>query len=214
MSDSGVSGKLTIGENGQPTPGVQRGDSGRDEGGSSSSQGDAPPPDGMGDAELMAVVVGPYKAGYYLPRFARFDAQGGALSWNWSAFFLPTVWAVYRRMYGTALVLLVANLALPRLPVPPGFTPEVWMVVSTGALCLGFPSMANWLYYRHACWLIAHGRAHHRQSGTLMAFLKHHNGVNITFTALLVPIWGVTLWYLALDVTRMVAGVFGVPVTG
>jgi len=43
-------------------------------------------------------VIGP-RADYYRPRFEDFDANGARLSWNWPAFFVTTIWFVYRGMW-------------------------------------------------------------------------------------------------------------------
>lgn len=50
-------------------------------------------------AELYEAFVGPDHAGYYLPRFQRFDAGGSATSWNWPAALITQWWMIYRGMY-------------------------------------------------------------------------------------------------------------------
>jgi len=51
-------------------------------------------------------VIGP-RADYYRPRFEDYDANGTSLSWNWPAFFLTTIWFVYRRMWRIGAINLV-----------------------------------------------------------------------------------------------------------
>ncbi|WP_457638579.1 DUF2628 domain-containing protein, partial [Persephonella sp.] len=38
-------------------------------------------------------------ADYHIEKFKKFEETGGALSWNWAAFFLGIVWMLYRKMY-------------------------------------------------------------------------------------------------------------------
>jgi hypothetical protein len=59
-------------------------------------------------AVLFRVAVGP-RADYYVPRFLRYQKAGKtSLGWNWPAFFLPSVWAFYRKLWvaGVAFALL------------------------------------------------------------------------------------------------------------
>lgn len=51
-------------------------------------------------------VIGP-RADYYRPRFEDFDANGMHLSWNWPAFFVTTIWFVYRGMWLIGAINLV-----------------------------------------------------------------------------------------------------------
>lgn len=49
-------------------------------------------------AILYRIAVGP-GADYYCPRFLRYERTGRWFpSWNWSAFFLPALWAFYRKL--------------------------------------------------------------------------------------------------------------------
>jgi type IV pilus assembly protein PilA len=51
---------------------------------------------------LYRAAVGAKKAGFYVPKFIRFDQPGASrLSWNWPAFFFSFYWFLYRRMYAT-----------------------------------------------------------------------------------------------------------------
>jgi hypothetical protein len=49
------------------------------------------------DWSAYEAIVGK-RAGYYLPRFRRF-AEGGRISWSWSAFFGTFAWLRYRKLY-------------------------------------------------------------------------------------------------------------------
>jgi Protein of unknown function (DUF2628) len=50
-------------------------------------------------AVLYRVAVGP-SADYYAPRFLRYEKSGhGAPGWHWPSFWLPSVWAFYRKLW-------------------------------------------------------------------------------------------------------------------
>jgi Protein of unknown function (DUF2628) len=50
-------------------------------------------------AVLFRVAVGP-SADYYAPRFLRYEKTGrGAPGWHWPSFWLPAVWAFYRKLW-------------------------------------------------------------------------------------------------------------------
>jgi hypothetical protein len=63
---------------------------------------------------LYRAAVGKKKAGFYAPKFMRFDQAGdGKRSWNWPAFWVPFFWFIYRRMYGNwAIYCLLIPIAL------------------------------------------------------------------------------------------------------
>ena len=48
--------------------------------------------------DALAAYVGPKNAEYYAKHFEKFR-QGGSISWNWPAFFLSTVWLLYRKLW-------------------------------------------------------------------------------------------------------------------
>ena len=50
-------------------------------------------------AVLYRMAVGP-AADYYVPRFLRFEWTGRAFpSWHWPSFWLPGIWAFYRKLW-------------------------------------------------------------------------------------------------------------------
>lgn len=63
--------------------------------------------------ELYKAVIGPRNQGYYLRRFAKFDADGktGA-TWHWPAFFSTLNWLIFRKMWGLALWFASLSLTL------------------------------------------------------------------------------------------------------
>lgn len=114
----------------------------------------ASPSGGEADAqEFYEAAVGFKNAGFYLPKFAGFDATGGGVSWNWPAFFISFYWLLYRKMWGWSALYFL-------LPIPVGMgiyfaTLEsdaagavlngIWLV----ALFIVFPMYANRIYHRH-----------------------------------------------------------------
>jgi type IV pilus assembly protein PilA len=111
---------------------------------------DAPASEG----ELLEAAIGPNNTHYYLERFHGFATSGRYTSWNWPAFFVPTLWMLYRKMWLHAalcffvlpvVVLAVCGalfLALPR--VPAAVASGVLAVLATFVLV---PLYANALYY-------------------------------------------------------------------
>jgi hypothetical protein len=61
-------------------------------------------------AVLFRMAVGP-AADYYVPRFLRFEQRGRAFpSWHWPSFWLPCLWAFYRKLW-------LSGLAFAALPI-------------------------------------------------------------------------------------------------
>ena len=62
-------------------------------------------------AVLFRVAVGP-AADYYAPRFLRFESVGhGGPGWHWPSFWLPSVWAFYRKLWLAGLVFALLPVA-------------------------------------------------------------------------------------------------------
>jgi predicted secreted protein len=56
-------------------------------------------------AVLYRMAVGPDAADYYVPRFLRFEQLGRSFpSWHWPAFWLPCLWAFYRKLWWQGLL--------------------------------------------------------------------------------------------------------------
>jgi hypothetical protein len=53
----------------------------------------------LSQSALYEAFLGPDNSNYYLPLFARFDAGGGAASWNWAAAFITQFWMLFRGMF-------------------------------------------------------------------------------------------------------------------
>lgn len=52
--------------------------------------------------DQMAAFVGPRYESHYADIFARFE-RGGSASWHWPAFFVTSIWLLYRKMWAYAL---------------------------------------------------------------------------------------------------------------
>lgn len=113
-------------------------------------------PNSSQNEELYRAAVGESKAGYYVPRFYRFDQPGASrISWNWPAFFFTWLWMIYRRMYGPALAYfflypLAALILLALLTALLGGAVAVlfyWLIVI--AVRVLVPMFANALYHWH-----------------------------------------------------------------
>ncbi len=113
-------------------------------------------------AVLFRVAVGPHPD-YYVRRFVKYERTGvSAPSWHWPAFFFPSLWAFYRKLwaYGVACALLpmIGAAAFGAVGAWLGDSSVAWW---TGALlCVWcMPAVvsgvfANTFYYRHVRGLV------------------------------------------------------------
>ena len=123
-------------------------------------------PDAASDDELLDAAIGPTNLSFYRPKFDRFAAGQGSVSWNWPAFFVTIFWMLYRRMYGYALlvwfvlpiVFVIVAAIIGGISGDPavygGTYYLLWMVF--GFILI--PMFANRLYYRHATRKIARAK--------------------------------------------------------
>jgi hypothetical protein len=106
------------------------------------------------DDALFEAFIGPKNTAYYLFRFVQFRASGGnfAPTWNWAAFWAPSVWLLYRKMYLFGLIALVVPVATFVDALVPSDA------FSLSSLSIGFIDLAdgiilgmcgNYLYYTH-----------------------------------------------------------------
>ena len=106
-------------------------------------------------------AIGP-NTGYYLSRFADFDAGGSKVGWNWPAFFATSGWFLYRKLWAVG----VLNLAWPLIViiltviVSVAIRPTNNLALGGFALLLVLPSFllpayANAIYWRRVRKLIA-----------------------------------------------------------
>ena len=60
---------------------------------------------------MYRAVIGPKHTDIYLRYFAKRDAGGGFVSWNWPALFVQFFWSLYRKMWGFAFGGLALQIA-------------------------------------------------------------------------------------------------------
>lgn len=90
--------------------------------------------------DLESIFIGPKNASYYLNKFHNFKSQGGSVSWNWPAFFIASIWLLYRKMWLNAFLYWIV------LPV-------VLMLV-TGILAASGAGAASGLFYYGSYWFV------------------------------------------------------------
>lgn len=123
-----------------------------------------------------ADVVGPQRSGWYLERFRRFHERGGGweFTWNWVCAFFPLLWLLYRKMYGWAAALLLADaLLVPVTAAAPGLASLLSL-----ALLLALPAGGNWLYYRHVTGIVARAERLPGDAEARRAFRRGAGGVS------------------------------------
>ncbi|TMH01140.1 MAG: DUF2628 domain-containing protein [Betaproteobacteria bacterium] len=118
-------------------------------------------------AVLFRVAVGP-RADYYVPRFLRYEKAGKtSLGWHWPAFFLPSVWAFYRKLWvpglAFALLPLMGAVAFGSIEPALGNSSVVWFG-SAALLILILPNViaalfANALVYSRVKTLMRRAQA-------------------------------------------------------
>lgn len=90
--------------------------------------------------DLESIFIGPKNANYYLNKFDAFKSQGGSVSWNWPAFFIASIWLLYRKMWLNAFLYWIV------LPIT--------LMVITGVLATAGAGAASGLFYYGSYWFI------------------------------------------------------------
>lgn len=90
---------------------------------------------------------------YYDFKWGKVENPAQGNTWNWVAFFFPTFWLAYRKMY--KLFIIFALLAIPSIVITPFIDiPEGIYVTFSLALQLGMMIFTGWqgnrLYYKQA----------------------------------------------------------------
>ena len=105
------------------------------------------------DTEYYEAALGFKNTAYYLPIFARFDAEGVGASWNWPAFFVSFFWLLYRKMWGYAAAYFFLPVPLALILRALAQTGELGAfiggVIYLGTLFVVIPMYANAVYYNH-----------------------------------------------------------------
>lgn len=88
-------------------------------------------------AKDMETFIGPSSLEYYMKKFKKLNEENTKVSWNWGAFWFNLYWSCYRKMYGMAALVIVANFLS-------GF---VWTcIVGTSATIIMVPLIIKILY--------------------------------------------------------------------
>ncbi|WP_141529108.1 DUF2628 domain-containing protein [Bacillus cereus] len=117
---------------------------------------------------------------YYDFKWGKIENPAQGNTWNWVAFFFPTFWLAYRKMY--KLFIIFALLAIPSIVIPPFIDiPDGIYVTFNLALQLGMMIFTGWqgnrLYYKHAVRVFRKGEdaSDHEKA----YFLQSKGGVSI-----------------------------------
>lgn len=109
-------------------------------------------------------AIGP-NSGYYLKYFEAFDAGESRASWHWPAFFVPSFWFMFRKMWLPGILTLlwpviayfVLGIALIAIAAATKAVPVTAMIVGGLVFIAPYfviPIYANALYWRHVRKLI------------------------------------------------------------
>ena len=130
------------------------------------------------DEKELKAFVGD-EANYYLTAWFKKER----VSFNWAAFLFSAPWLFYRKMYGVAVVFLVAAIVLAAV------LPEIVVTFGFALLC-GF--YGNWLYYRQARRVIRQVRSQQPVEDTRLKVLARRGGTNpiAVFVFLLIVLLG------------------------
>jgi hypothetical protein len=130
------------------------------------------------DEKELKAFVGD-EADYYLKAWIK----GGRVSFNWAAFLFSAPWLLYRKMYGVAVVFLLAGIALVAV------LPEIVVTFGFALLC-GF--YGNWLYYRQARRVVRQVRLQEPVEDTRVKILARRGGTSpiAVFVLLLIILLG------------------------
>lgn len=119
------------------------------------------------------LAVGKKSTSYYLEKFQLFDSLGRtSASWNWSAFFFNSTWALYRKMYGTFFITCALVILLPIFTSTNLIAP---LLVCSMAF---YGLYGNTIYHRHISKLIAISHIRHKSDPSTFKFLEQKGGVN------------------------------------
>ncbi|MBG0972408.1 DUF2628 domain-containing protein [Bacillus sp. SRB3LM] len=117
---------------------------------------------------------------YYDFKWGKVENPAQGNTWNWVAFFFPTFWLAYRKMY--KLFIIFALLVIPSIVIPPFIDiPDGIYVTFSLALQLGMMIFTGWqgnrLYYKHAVRVFRKGEdaSDHEKA----YFLQSKGGVSV-----------------------------------
>ena len=127
--------------------------------------------------QLYEVLLGNKNKIYYQTKFEQFDTKGPGLkaSWNWPAFFVGGLWALYRKMYGWFFILLGVFFVSNAL--------EKAEASGLGAVVVTIPWIAyaifaNSLYQNNLKKKIAEAKITIKDENKLIEYLRYKGGVH------------------------------------
>ncbi len=126
--------------------------------------------------EMYKTFIGK-NADYYIEKFKKFEESGGALSWNWAAFFLGLLWVFYRKMYLYGAVIFL-GIILIGVFVAAGSN----QILSIGIqlwLWIGFGAFGNYLYYIFVKKTVSDIQSQAKNEKELIANLTKKGGTNL-----------------------------------
>ena len=144
-------------------------------------------------AVLFRVAVGP-SADYYAPRFLRYEKAGRAApGWNWPSFWLPSVWAFYRKLWlaGLAFALLpvIGAFAFGALATRIDHASVPWLVGAVAAIWVLpgiIPALvANSLLYRQVRRMVARAEASTGSAAQVVTLIARRSPTSLAAALLL-----------------------------
>jgi hypothetical protein len=148
------------------------------------------------DETLWQAAIGP-KADYYLPRFAKFQRDKRSFpSWNWPALFATFWWALYRKLWGGAVLFFVLTVLVQiALLVLSGLLAPRHVAASRAISFFSLPLstwpcalLANGLYYRRVKSWVRLASAHDQDRKAQLAYLSEKGGTAPTVTVVAIII--------------------------
>ncbi len=157
----------------------------------------AHPPLGSPDQmrEFYELAIGDRNRDYYLPRFERYDREGGfKLGWHWPSLFVGFWWALYRRIWSTALLyfagpyILAAALGVSAAVM--GKTGAgIASIIYLLALFLVPPLISNPLYHRHCRKVIERARKTSGNPRVQAAIVAQKGGTSSVALYIVLGLW-------------------------
>ncbi len=147
--------------------------------------------------EFTATAIGPKNTQYYLDYFERLGDRPWGASWNWPAFFVTSLWLLYRKMWAgfffyilaIPTILLIVSGALGA--VVNETLAIVFYYAGSAVAGFGFPVIANALYKRKVAALVRKSEMHAGEADRL-AWLQRHGGTSFIWLVLLaIPLIGI-----------------------
>lgn len=141
---------------------------------------------------LYEAILGEQNRIYYLMKFELFDRQNSGLqaSWNWAAFFLGGIWALYRKMYGWFFAMTGLSI-LSSIMEDAGAAglSAIILLVSW----ITFTIYADSLYHSHIKNKIMAAQLTISDESRLLEYLRYKGGINawVIWVFCLLPIIGI-----------------------